>query len=231
MDNKIGIVIQARMGSTRLPGKIMKKMGKKNILEHILFRLSYLKHNTVIVIATTNSSKDGVVEEFCHLRNIECFRGSEENVLERYYLSAKKYDFEHIVRLTADNPFTDIEELDNLIDMHINTNADYSSSLDVLPVGIGAEIFTFASLEKSYLEGKAPHHLEHVDEYILENKDKFKISVLKVADEKRRPDLNFTVDTKEDYEKACRVISLTKNEFIGTEEIIKLGETVLAGKK
>lgn len=218
----IGIIIQARMGSTRLPAKVLKEIGDKNLLEHILFRFSYLKHNCKIVIATTILNQDDKIEDFCKKNSVNCFRGSEQNVLERYYLCAKENNFEHIVRLTGDNPFTDIEELDNLIELHLKSGADYSRSFVSLPKGVGAEIFTFKALERSYLFGTKENHLEHVNEYIEENEDMFKISELNIKDIKNRPDISLTVDTIDDYNKACFIVKNAKNEFITTKEAIEL---------
>lgn len=218
----IGIIIQARMGSTRLPGKILKNIGNKTLLEHILFRLIKLKHEVEVVIATSDLEKDAKVENFCKDKGIKCFRGSETNVLERYYMCAKDNAFEHIVRLTGDNPFTDIEELDNLIELHLKTSADYSRSFASLPKGVGAEIFTFEALEKSYQNGHKENHIEHVNEYIEENEDEFNISELKVESEKNRPDISLTVDTEDDYQKACFIVQNSKDEYITTNKAINL---------
>lgn len=219
---KIGLIIQARIGSTRLPAKVLKKIGNKNLLEHILFRLLYLKYKCKIVIATSVLKQDDIIEKFCKENSVNCFRGSETNVLQRYYLCAKENNFEHIVRLTADNPFTDIEELDNLINLHLYTKSDYSRSFFNLPKGVGAEIFTFEALEKSYNYGLKDNHKEHVNEYIEENENKFKISNLKIEDQKNRPDISLTVDTEEDYKKVCFIVENSKNEYISTKEAIDL---------
>lgn len=218
----IGIIIQARMGSTRLPGKVMKNIGDKTLLEHIIFRISRLKNSVKIVIATSNLEKDDEIEDFCKQNDISFFRGSELNVLERYHLCAKENKFDHIVRLTGDNPFIDIEELDNLIELHLNSQADYSRSFAVLPKGVGSEIFTFEALEQSYKYGFKENHKEHVNEYIEENEDKFKIVELEVKSEKNRPDISLTVDTGDDYNKACFIVQNSKNEYISTEKAIEL---------
>jgi spore coat polysaccharide biosynthesis protein SpsF len=218
----IGIIIQARMGSTRLPGKVLKKIGDKNLLEHILYRLSKLKREVKVVIATSDLSKDNELERFCLNNKTLCFRGSEQNVLQRYYLCAKENNFSHIVRLTGDNPFLDIKELDNLINLHINSHSDYSRSFSVLPKGVGSEVFTFDALELSYINGKKENHLEHVNEYIEENEDKFTISELKVTKEKRKPDINLTVDTLDDYKKACFIVENSNDEYITTKKAIDL---------
>ena len=227
MRDKLGIIIQAYMGSKRLPGKILKMVGNKSLLEHIFFRLTFLRHNAEIVLATSDSPSDDIVKEFCVRSNISCFRGSRENVLKRYYICAKEYGFSDIVRLTGDNPFVDIEELDRLIDLHFQADADFSHSFESLPLGAGAEIFTFFALEKSYLEGKDPHHLEHVDEYMLENPAVFKTSILTASLDKNRHDVRLTVDTEDDYKKACYIVKNSEKEFIATQEAIILSEDFL----
>lgn len=218
----IGVIIQARMGSTRLPAKVLKRIGNKNLLEHILFRLSKLEHSVQVVIATSILAKDDAIELFCKENEVQYFRGSETNVLERYYMCAKENNFDHIVRLTGDNPFVDIEELDNLIKLHLDLNANYSRSFASLPKGVGAEIFSFEALEQSYKYGDKENHKEHVNEYIEENEDRFKIAELKVEKGKNRPDISLTVDTEDDYKKACFIVENTKNEYISTKEAINL---------
>lgn len=218
----IGIIIQARMGSTRLPGKILKTIGNKTLLEHIVFRLKRLKTPACVVIATTDKPEDDVVERFCMKNNVECFRGSELNVLNRYYKCAQKYKFSHIVRMTADNPFPDVEELDKLIALHIKENNAYTQSFSSLPIGVGAEIFSFEALEEDNEKASLPHHFEHVDEYILEHLDEFKNSVLEVEKDKNYPEVSLTVDTVEDYKKACYIVEEAKEEYITTQEAVKL---------
>lgn len=218
----IGIIIQARMGSTRLPGKVLKKLGDKNLLEYIISRLLLLNKDIKIVIATSDLKKDDEIENFCKIHNISYFRGSEQNVLERYYLCAQEYDFEHIIRLTGDNPFIDIEELDNLIDLHLDSKSDYSRSFAVLPKGVGSEIFSFKALEQSYKYGDKENHKEHVNEYIEENEEKFKIAELEVTQDKNRLEISLTVDTPDDYKKACFIVQHSKNEYITTQEAIEL---------
>ena len=108
----VGIIIQARMGSSRLPGKILMDYEGNTLLGHIISRLERLDYPAEKVIATSVLPKDDVVEGFCQKSGVICFRGSEENVLERYFECARKYGFSQIVRMTGDNPFPDISELD-----------------------------------------------------------------------------------------------------------------------
>lgn len=218
----IGIIIQARMNSSRLPGKVLMRMGERTMLEYILFRLKYLRLPVKTVVATSNTPADDQVEAVCRANNVSCFRGDEKNVLKRYFDCASAEGFDQIVRLTADNPFVGVEELDNLISLHLNSNADYSHSIPSLPIGVGAEIFSMECLKKSYENGKEAHHLEHVNEYMLENPDLFRTCVLEVGKEKRIPDARLTVDTRDDYNRACYIIEHSENEYVTTSEAIRL---------
>lgn len=219
---KLGIIIQARMGSTRLPGKVLCPLGEKSLLEHILFRLSFLRNQATVVVATSDQERDNVIAEFCQKHGVECFRGSETNVLERYYRSARSYGFVQVVRLTGDNPFPDVEELDRLIELHTSSGSDFSHSLASLPVGVGAEIFTFSALETAFREARAPHHLEHVDEFFLENPGRFSTATLEVPEAKNHPAVRLTVDTEEDYLRACYIVEHAAGPRMSTEEAITL---------
>jgi spore coat polysaccharide biosynthesis protein SpsF len=218
----LGIIIQARMGSSRLPGKILRVIHDRTLLEHVLSRLSHLKHEAGVIVATTDSVKDDIVATFCADRKVNCFRGSESNVLERYFLCARHYAFTQIVRLTSDNPFTDIEALDQLIDLHLTSGADFSHSFRSLPVGVGAEIFTFDALAASYREGKGSHHIEHVDEYLLENPARFKTVELRILGPKNQPKIRLTVDTEDDYRRACYIAEHAGQDMVTTVDAIRL---------
>jgi len=220
-DIKLGIIIQARMGSSRLPGKVLKDIGNKPLLGHILGRLEHLRHQASVVVATSDLDQDDVIEQFCCDHDVLCFRGSEKNVLQRYYQCAVKYGFDHIVRLTADNPFTDIVELDGLIQMHLDTGADFSHSFASLPVGVGAEVFAFQALKQSYEQGHEAHHLEHVDEYMLEHPEVFDTHIYQAPASKCYPDMRLTVDTLDDYKRACAIVAAQENDSVTVDEAIR----------
>lgn len=218
-----GIIIQARMGSTRLPGKVLMEIGNKKLLEHILDRLETLKtKDCKVIVATTVKEQDDVIEQFCSKKAATCFRGSEQNVLERYWMCAKQYGFDDIVRLTADNPFVDMEELDRLIAMHRLHQADYSYSDTELPEGTGAEIFSRSALETSMRMADRENHFEHVDDYILENMEAFDTLKLNVEADKIHPEIRLTVDTMEDYKKACYIAKRASNDLFSVKEAIEL---------
>lgn len=217
-----GIIIQARMGSTRLPGKILKVIHDRTLLDHIIDRLKELTEEASIVIATSDLPGDDAVEQFCREKGVLCFRGSESNVLSRYYECAVKYGFSDIVRLTADNPFVDAEEVGRLIAYHKECGNEFTESFSQLPIGVGAEIFSFAALKEDMEKASMPHHFEHVDEYILDNMEKFKTGVLQVPESKHMPDVRLTVDTQEDYEKACYIAAHSRTGLAATEEAVAL---------
>ena len=218
----IGVIIQARMGSTRLPGKVLRTIGHLPLLGHVLGRLAMSKHKLSVVVATSTLVQDDDIAVFCQISNVKCFRGDEFDVLDRYYQCAKLYEFKHVVRLTADNPFTDIEELDRLIDMHMQMGFAFTHSFGQLPVGVGAEIFTFDALKQSWKEGHEPHHREHVDEYLIENPTIFKTGVLEVPTNKNKPALRLTVDTEEDLKKASSLVEQVNKNWLTTEQVIEL---------
>ena len=210
------------MGSTRLPGKVLKPIAGRVLLDHVLGRLFQLEYPVKVVVATSNLPQDVPIVQHCLGNGVEVFRGSESDVLDRYYECARQYHFAHVVRLTADNPFTDIDELQRLIEKHLEQGDDYTHSFDWMPLGVGAEILTFAALEKSVYEGHAPNHREHVNEYIQENPATFRIGTLEIAAAKRRPELRLTIDTQEDYFRACSIAEHAPDRWIGTEEAIEL---------
>lgn len=208
------------MGSTRLPGKVLMPIAGKVLLDHVLGRLANLQCEAQAVVATSTRDSDNVIVAHCAGR-VACFRGSEMDVLDRYLRCAEEYEFTHVVRLTADNPFTDIAELDRLIALHLGAGNDYSHAFGALPLGVGAEIFTRAALATSHREGLAPNHREHVNEFIQENPQRFRIGALDVPLAKRAPGLRLTVDTVEDYARACRLAELAAPGWQTTDGAIR----------
>jgi len=213
---EIGLVIQARIGSTRLPGKVLKNLSGKPLLLHVIDRLREIRGGYLILVVITNLKEDDKILEFCQKQKISCYRGSELDVLDRYYMAAKFHKIKHIVRLTGDNPLLDVENLKFLISEHLSKNADYSSNKSEvesgLPDGVGAEIFTFSALEKSWMNGKEANHREHVNEYILENRGEFKLLCVKAVEDVPPicGNLRLTVDTLADFKFVESILDLLK---------------------
>lgn len=201
MLDKYGFIIQARMGSKRLPGKSLKKINNTPILLCILKSLKRKKQfkNFNIIVATTNLQIDDIIAKVSSDNRVKVFRGSHLNVLERYYLCAKKFKLKNIIRLTSDNPFVDTFFLEKLIYNHTINKNDYTSSKDSLPIGLGAEMMTYAALKEAYKFSKNLKEKEHVCDYILNNSKKFKIqNLIFKSSSERIKNLRLTVDTKED---------------------------------
>jgi spore coat polysaccharide biosynthesis protein SpsF len=210
------------MGSTRLPGKVLKPIAERPLLAHVVGRLERLRHSHKAVVATSDLAADDAIAAWCGREDVACFRGSEQDVLVRYDGAAEAFDIDPVIRLTADNPFTDMEELDRLIALHQAQDNDFSHSFATLPIGVGAEIFSRAALARSARDGHAPHHREHVDEYMIENPQIFRTGVLAVEGAKNRPDIRLTVDTEEDYRRACFIAERASGKWTTTEEAIVL---------
>lgn len=218
----VGLVVQARMGSTRLPGKVLRPVGHLPLLGHVIGRLALLSHPWPVVVATSTDARDDAIADWCGQAGVTTFRGSEQDVLDRYVQCARASGFDHVVRLTADNPFTDIPELERLVQHHLAGGFDYTHAFGMMPLGVGAEVFTRTALERSHVEGLESHHREHVNEYIQEHPEQFRIGVLDVPSNKRAPDLRLTVDTEEDWRRADALARQTQGHWLGTQEAITL---------
>jgi spore coat polysaccharide biosynthesis protein SpsF (cytidylyltransferase family) len=220
------IFLQARMGSSRLPGKTLKLINNKPLIEYVIERLKIT--GIEIIVLTTDSKKDDILEEWCENYGIKCFRGSEENVLERYYLAAKLFNADNIIRATADNPLVEPYFCKRLLEKHIKHEVDYSSNKSEigsnLPDGLGVEIFTFEALEISYKKSSLPYHFEHVNEYILENQNKFYIyKDCNAGGFKNYSHIRLTVDTIGDFNKVEKILSSKNfNISIKYEDLLEL---------
>jgi len=216
---QIGILLQARMGSTRLPGKVLMPLGCTTLLGWIVQRLQDLPWP--LVIATTDQTQDDAIVRECEQMGMRYFRGSGQDVLDRFYRCAVTCGFSHVIRLTGDNPCPDAEALLQLVELHLASAADYTHSFGDLPVGVGAEIFTFEALRDSWREGRTPNHREHVNEFIIEHPSRFRIRKLEVARGKHAPSLGLSIDTLEDYRRIAGCLSGGVDVRIGTEALIK----------
>ncbi|WP_431811458.1 cytidylyltransferase domain-containing protein [Lysinibacillus sp. FW12] len=203
---RIVAIIQARMGSTRLPGKILKKVNGRPLLSYQIERLKQSNYINDLVIATTIDEKDDLIVEFCEKNNILSFRGSEKDVLARYYETAKAFKAEAIVRITSDCPIIDVQVVDKTIQFFIDKNFEYVSNTveRTYPRGLDTEIFTFAALEIAYNEAILERDREHVTAYFYTNPDIFKIG--SVCNEIDYSKYRWTVDTEEDFQLIKNII-------------------------
>jgi len=209
-------IIQARMGSTRLFGKVMMDVAGRPLLAYLADRVSGARTLDGIVVATTTSPRDNIIVEECERRGIPVFRGSEFDVLGRYVSAAGACNADIIVRITADNPFTDPESIDNVVDVIASDVADYAIETN-LPVGVTGEALTCKAL--SFIDSVATTQSwrEHVTLFAKENPDRLRCAFLEPREGCSRPDLSFTVDTYDEY----RFVRDLAAEFTGGDFRLK----------
>ena len=176
-------IVQTRMGSTRLPGKVLKDLGGDAVLARVVHRLRRAHLLNEIVIATTISPADDSIVRECERLAVQCFRGPEQDVLDRYYQTAKAFSAEAVVRVTSDCPLIDGELIDATIRTFLDQKADYSSNNipRTYPRGLDAEVFTFAGLERTWREAVKPYEREHVTPYFYEHPELFRMGASAVA--------------------------------------------------
>jgi spore coat polysaccharide biosynthesis protein SpsF len=191
-------IIQARMGSSRLPGKVMMKVGGRPLLVYLVERISKARTLDNIVVATTTNPRDNVVIEECERRGIPNFRGSEDDVLGRYVSAARACAAGIVVRVTADNPLTDPDSIDRVVDALAATDAEYAIETG-LPVGTCGEAMTWGGLSFINSVANTARWREHVTLYAKENPQALKCLFLEAGLESRRPDLSFTIDELQEY--------------------------------
>lgn len=221
---KISAMIQARMGSSRLPGKILKKIYKeKTLLEVVIQQLSFAKKIDEIIVLTTTLSPDVPVVNLCQKLGVPVFTGSVEDVLDRYYQAALAYKPNHIVRITADCPLIDPQLVDHVVDQHIKNGNIYTSNRieATWPDGLDTEIFTFRGLRMLHLEAQKKSDREHVTPYFYNNPNRFKIE--NVACTKDYAHMRWTVDEPEDLDFIREIYKVLgrDNDFIRSNEVIQ----------
>ena len=215
-------IIQARMGSTRLPGKVLAKIGNLSMLEIIHQRLKQSSILDKIVVSTSTEKEDDAIEQICKKNNISFFRGSSHNVLERFYFTAKEMKADSILRITADCPLVDFSLVDQAYSIFQQKPCDYLSNViePSYPDGYDLEIFSFDALEKSYFQAKDEFDLEHVTPYIIRNEQFTKHSL---KNKENLSHIRLTVDQAEDLAVIRNIYKKFDPEICFTfEEVIKV---------
>lgn len=230
-DVKILAVIEARMRSKRLPGKSLKKVAGKSLLEHIIDRLSTVKDIDEIVVATSEEKADGSIASFCERKGVDVFRGSEDDVLSRFAQAAERYNPERVVRVCGDEPLVDPKIVEQAIKEHIQQKVDYTTTVGNFPAGVDAEVINYDVLRE--LDGKAKEgdHREHVTKYILDNSEDYSIHRVIAPKELDRPEIVATVDTAEDLEFVESILKLSRSGNPDTKEIIELVDSGKVSRK
>ena len=152
-------IVQARMGSTRLPNKVLVDIAGKTMLERTVERIQRSTRVTKVIVATTDTESDNVIAQECERLGVRCFRGSEEDVLDRYYQAAKEVNADIVIRITADCPLIDPEIIDHIITRFIDEQPNYASNVltRTYPRGLDTEVFSMSTLKRVWEEAKQKH--------------------------------------------------------------------------
>jgi spore coat polysaccharide biosynthesis protein SpsF len=197
---KIAALIQARLGSARLPGKVLRDIGGRTMLARVVRRVQRAAAiDNVIVVTTTEPAESAVVEE-CERIGVHCFRGSELDVLDRYYQAAKQFKTDAVVRITSDCPLIDPGVTGSVVSVFRNETPDYASNVieRSYPRGLETEVVSMEALSRAWREARQPYEREHVTPYFYENPNLFRLSSVK--DEIDHSRHRWTVDAPEDLE-------------------------------
>jgi spore coat polysaccharide biosynthesis protein SpsF len=218
-------ILQARTSSTRLPGKVLKPILGRPMLSLQIERIQRSKKIDKLIVATSNDRSDNDIENLCINIQIPCFRGSLDDVLDRFYQIAIQYKPEHVVRLTGDCPLIDPEIIDKVINFYFEGDFDYATNSMVpctFPDGLDVEVFSFTVLEKAWHEARLSSHREHVTPFILQHPEMFRIGYYK--NKLNLSHLRWTVDEPEDFELVSQIYNelYPKNPTFITEDILGL---------
>ncbi len=201
-------IVQARLGSTRLPGKVLKTVLGKTLLDFQIERLSRSKLVKGTVIATTTNPNDDVLEDFCKSRNVLCHRGSENDVLSRYIEAAKKMNADPIVRVTSDCPLIDPQVLDDVVGCYLDNFPKYDFVANTIERtyarGLDCEVVSFKALHTAHQKAKDQACREHVTRYLYLHPEEF--NLFNVASKTDSSRYRLTVDTAEDFELIKRIL-------------------------
>lgn len=198
------IILQARTASERLPGKVLKELQGIPMLAHSIRRLKKVDKDMRVIVATSDLVQDDTIEELAKIEKTPCFRGSEKDVLDRFYKAAKEYEAKVIIRATGDNPLVDPFEARRVLETISYKEYQYVSGFhevegNKLPYGVGIEAFSFGSLEHAWNNGLKPEHREHINNYFFDNPGLFSCFNLECLPENNCPQLSLTVDTLDEF--------------------------------
>lgn len=219
-------ILQARMSSTRLPGKVLKPLVGQPMINRQIERIQRAEKLDKLLVATSVESSDDPIAQFCQQSEIECFRGDLNNVLSRYYHGALSVNATTVVRLTADCPVIDPTVIDAIINLHLTEQNDFTSNTkpSTLPDGLDVEIMQFSALQKAYNEATSDFDTEHVTPFITNHREAFKVGCYQNSEDLSHH--RWTVDNREDFELVEFVYNqlYAQNPQFSTDDIYALLE-------
>lgn len=191
-------IVQARMGSTRLPGKVLHDIGGRTMLARVVRRTQRAASLDQLIVATSGRAADEAIVAECRELDVPVFRGDEDDVLDRYYQASKAFGAETVVRITSDCPLSDPGVIDQVVNAFLNAEADYASNTlqRTYPRGLDVEVMAVSALKCAWQEASEPFQRVHVTPYLYQNPDRFRL--LSIANERDSSEHRWTVDTRED---------------------------------
>lgn len=215
------VIIQARMGSSRLPGKIIKKLGELDVLSYVTQRCKQIHGVNTVIVATSVLRQDDAVEKWCIENGVTCFRGSEDDVLDRYVQCAKMNNPDYVMRVTADCPFVDYEMANEMVVLMKQERVDIVDLAGDLPRGLAVELISYQALLHIHEHGTESRHREHVTYYAYEYRDQFTRVAYEVPQNRCHPELRITLDTEEDYALCQAVAEHFNDPLVSSVEVIQ----------
>lgn len=215
------VIIQARMGSSRLPGKILKPLGNVDVLTYDIERCRAIKGVSEVIVATSLLPQDDAIAQWCEAHHVAYFRGSEDDVLDRYVQCAKMYKPDYVMRVTSDCPFVDYEMASEMVALMATEKKEVMLLEGELSRGLAVELISYDALLRIHEIGQEPRHREHVTYYAYEFAEQFDMVTYKIPGNRQAPEFRITLDTEEDYALISKVAKHFNSPLVSSVDVIQ----------
>lgn len=218
---KLIVVIQSRIGSTRLPGKVLKPLGDTDVLSYDIARCRAIEGVSEVIVATSDLPQDDAIVAWCETNDVTVCRGSEEDVLDRYVQCAAPYAPDYVMRVTSDCPFVDYELASEMVDFLKEHPVDIIDLDGEVPRGFAVELISFEALKRIHTISNESRHREHVTYYAYEYRDAFTRASYPVPENRQYPEFRITLDTEEDYALLQTIAGYFNDPLVSSVDVIQ----------
>lgn len=219
--DKIIVILQARMGSSRLPGKVLKPLGETDVLSYDIARCRAIEGVSEVIVATSNLPQDDAIVAWCETNDVAVCRGSEEDVLDRYVQCADPYAPDYVMRVTSDCPFVDYELASEMVEFLKEHPVDIIDLDGEMPRGLAVELISFEALKRIHAISTESRHREHVTYYAYEYRDAFTRASYPVPENRQYPEFRITLDTEEDYALLQTIARYFNDPLVSSVDVIQ----------
>jgi len=217
-------ILQARMSSSRFPGKVLLELFGRPMLARQIDRVRRAEMIDRLVIATSNQAEDSAIEDLCREIGLKCFRGSLDDVLDRFFQCARSQDPDHVVRLTGDCPLADPAIIDRVVRFHLGGDFDYTSNVlePTWPDGLDVEVMKFRCLADAHAEAELPSEREHATSFIYKRPERYRLGSVTQAED--QSSVRLTVDEPEDFQMVSEIYETLypRNPAFGLDDVMDL---------